>query len=191
VGIDIDQAYLHRARDFARRSDLWNVDLRHCALADVNERAAFDCVSMINGVFYYFPSGPAMVEAVAQVYALLKPGGLLVMEGGNLLYFLRHYGQGLQAKTIQRLRGVRVRRRIRHEIDLAASRWIHHDTYDVPEVPGINFSERFSFTIFAPLAVQEALEQAGFVDVSVHPSWQRGAGDVPCGSRLVITGHKH
>lgn len=156
----------------------------------MNEELAFDCVSMINGVFYYFKSGKELADAMARAYAALKVGGVLVMEGGNLLYFLRHYGEGLQVETIQQVRGVSVRRRVRHELDLCASRWIHHDTYDVLGVPGIEFSERFSFTIFTPLALTEALQQAGFVEVSVRSAWKWDAGNLSSGARLVITAHR-
>ena len=190
VGIDLDPEYLNRATDFARENNLHNLDLRHCALAALHEDIAFDCISMINGVFYYFNSGKELVDAMAQVYAALKVGGTLVMEGGNLLFFLRHYGEGLPVETIRHVRGVSLRRRVRHEIDLCASRWIHHDTYDVVDSAGTDYSEQFSFTIFTPLALVEALEQAGFVDISVRPAWKSGAGSVSCGARLVITARR-
>lgn len=191
VGIDVDPEYLNRASESAREKNLGNLDLRNCDLAALNRDIAFDCISMINGIFYYFKSGKELADTMAQAYAALKVGGTLVMEGGNLLYFLRHYGEGLNVETIRHVRGVSIRRRVRHEIDFCASRWIHHDTYDLIGGAGAEYSERFSFTIFTPLALIEALEQAGFVEVSVRSAWKPAAGSLSSGARLVITARKN
>jgi ubiquinone/menaquinone biosynthesis C-methylase UbiE len=61
TGIDMNAEYLEQARGYARELQLTNVDLQHCDLSQWKEQEAFDLVSMINGVFYYFESGVALL----------------------------------------------------------------------------------------------------------------------------------
>lgn len=190
TGIDMNAEYLEQARGYARELQLTNVDLQHCDLSQWKEQEAFDLVSMINGVFYYFESGVALEEAFAHVYAAVKPGGFCVAEGGNLLYFLRHYGEGFAAETVREIKGKRVTRRIHHSLDLTGARWTHHDSYEIEGYEGKEFREQHTFTIFTPLAIREALERVGFVTVSVHNGWNPNGESDRSPGRLVFVARK-
>lgn len=190
TAIDMNREYVDRARMYLDEVGLSAVDLYHSSLTQFEGRAVFDLVSMINGVFYYFESGPALEQAFAQVYEALQPDGMCVAEGGNLLYFLRHYGDGFSAETVREIQGQQVSRRIRHSLDLTDARWTHHDTYHIEGSSGQAFREKHSFTIFTPLAVRETLERVGFVDVSVYEGWNMQRENEPNARRVVFVARK-
>lgn len=190
VGIDLDGEYLNRARQRIEEQKLDRVSVEHSALSNYNAGPEFDCVSIINGCLYYFSSEKELREAFSQIYQILKPGGVLVAEGGNLLHYLRYYGEGLSLETTRVVQGRQVTRSVRHELDLLNARWIHHDTYTIEGAPGKTFSERYCFTIFTPRNLVDSLEQVGFTEVDIKAGWDPlAARDTPA-TRLVLTARK-
>jgi len=190
VGIDLDSEYLMRARWRIDELELAGVSVEQVPLSNYQAQSEFDCVSIINGCFYYFRSGGELLEAFSKIYTTLKPGGVLVAEGGNLLHHLRYYGEGLPVETTRELRGKQVTRFVRHELDLLNARWIHHDTYKIEGEPEKIFSERYCFTIFTPRNLVDALEQVGFTEIDTKAGWDYVQGHQASARRVVFTARK-
>lgn len=190
-GLDPDRDYLARARERARGCDRV-VDLRLGGFGDLEERDRYAWVTSVNGPLFYLHSPEEREDAIARIFAALRPGGIAFVDVANFPYLLKHYGQAINLEEKRTIGGASVRRRMSHDFDFHRGLWIHRDRYEL-SCPGrdpAGYQESFSFAIITPPELRALFEKIGFADLAWFASWD-SPEPAPCnGSRIMLAARK-
>ena len=119
-------AYYAAALQLALLSD--KICVRQGGFESIAATAVYDFVAAVNAPFAYLLTPAEREQALARIFAALKPGGIVFLDVYNLLWTLHHY-RPPQPAHMRDASGEVIRRVIRHEIDWHASTFTHIDEF--------------------------------------------------------------
>jgi glycine/sarcosine N-methyltransferase len=183
LGADLSAPMIARASENAAAHD---VDVTF-AVAGLGEHAAlgqtYDAAICLGNSLPHLLSGPAVEEALADFAAVLRPGGLLVIQNRN---FDRVWHERERFMSPQAFRGdggewLFVRFYDFHEASLTFNMLLLRRTAD-------GWSQRVESTELCPIFAQElasALESAGFASIAFYGSYDGAPFDPAASGDLI------
>ncbi len=189
TGVDFDKEYCLAAQKIVNEENLSEVRIVCENFLKYTPDIPIDCLAIINGAFYYSESSEYLRELLACCYKKLSSGGVLVLEGANLLYFIKNYGKGFSFNTVKEIKNLSVERQISHVIDTFNCHWIHKDTYQISGRINCTYEESYRFLIVTLEHILSILTSIGFEILSVDKGWKSLVGE-DSSSKLLITARR-
>jgi SAM-dependent methyltransferase len=185
VGLEPDADFYSSARLLTRANPA--IRVRKGGFFDLEEENAFDLITAINDPFHYLLDVAERVEALERLYKALRPGGVLFLEMTNFLVKLREYED--RTTEIRMIDGRRVIHHMRHDVDSAASQWLHYDEYLIEgqETP---IKKLHRLAIIPLSEVLYFIQQQGFLDVKTFSGYDSRQEETPDGKYMLITARK-
>ncbi len=143
----------------------------------------------VSDPFWYILSEVQRIEALARVRTALKPGGIVLLEGPNFLWILKHY-RPPQPKLVS-LTGVEVHRSPAHVIDVHEATWTHRDRFTITRNSGTAIvCDEHRFAILTLPEVTAALRSTGFAELQTFSSYASRASERVTGPHMIIAAQR-
>lgn len=188
TGLEPRAEYLAQAQRAVSQSET-TIELRRGGFLDLADEDRFDAVIAINDPFWYLLTRAQRIEALERVHRALKPGGMVLLEGPNFLWILRHYQP--PKLTTASLPGLEVQRSPAHEIDFYDAIWTHRDQFTITSAVGT--ATAYDVHRFAMLSLPEviaALDATCFYEPRTFSSYASRESERVAGSRIIIAARR-
>src|SRR5262249_55298853 len=138
-------------------------------------------VFAINDPFWYLLTDDDRRDALRRTHRALKPGGVLLLDGPNFLWILKHYRPPAptEKKSIRRIPSI--------SIDFHAGVWSHYDTF---EVEGAVVRDEHHFAILSFPQVEALLRSTGFDRLETFRGYASRASERLDGPRMMVAAWK-
>ena len=188
LALEPDPDFLAYAKQVAAGMD--SIEVRQGGFADVAEQEQFDLAVSINGGFAYLLECEAQRDALRRLYAALKPGGVLLLDIPNLLWFLRyepdvkHYTARLDELTVDFWR--------RCFFDYHEAQFVQTNEYVVRDNEGQRLVVRktHSHVIWTYPALSQLLRTCGFVELQTYDDYTARESDRLNGPRIMVAARR-
>ncbi len=147
-----------------------------------------DIVIAFFGVFQYLLKLEEHLAALKNVYNILKPGGLIVIDVMNYFSIIKKYST---PKTIVWKNNSHIYKRdIKHKVHAIESIWEHKTTLSIEDCKNNKFrriKSTHNMKMFSPTELHLLFQQTGFVKINHYPGRDLNAND---GNRIWIAALK-
>jgi len=188
TGVEPDPDYAVAAERVAQ--SIPGVRFRRAGLMELEESGAFDLVALVNGPLSYVLNPGDRGEALRRCHRALRPGGVLFLDLANFPWVLKNYRKPEDLEL--EVRGTKVVRKARHEIDYHSGHFTHHDEF---EWTGSNGTvERLGKTHRMAMVTYPEIEyfllELGFTDLATFNSFRDRGPARLTGKRLMVSARR-
>lgn len=188
TGLEPRAEYLARSKRAVSGREA-TIELRHGGFLDIADESRFDAVIAVSDPFWYILSEAQRIEALGRVRTALKAGGIVLLEGPNFLWILKHYRRP-QPKIVS-LAGLEVHRSPAHVIDFHEATWTHRDRFTITRDTGTaTVCDEHRFAILGLPGVTDALRATGFAEPRTFSSYLSRASERVTGPRMIIAAQR-
>lgn len=188
TGLEPDKDFYIQATQFAEMME-W-VEVRLGGFKDIEDNAAFDLITAINGPFAYLLEPEAQEDALRRVFRALKPGGLLFLDIPNLLWFLKNNPHPPVYKKVVDDQVVWLVQHYYYDLHEAIFTQINEYTLEETNGSKFKFYKTDKHAIITLPYLADCLETSGFVDLRGYSSFASRKADRRAGERIMVSARK-
>lgn len=188
VGIEPDAEFYAQAQQLA--ATLTNIEVRAAGFEDIEDVERFDCIVAANGAFAYLLTHDIRTTSLERSFRALKPGGLLLIDIPNLLFFLQQNKEPpIQWRQWEELSISLIQQ---YQYDLHEATFTQVNRYTIENAEGdlkeICKEHHHAIVTFPEIA--RLLQKSGFCDICTYSSFEARGCERLSGERIVVSARR-